>query len=46
VWLTMARVEAALGCLDAAKDCVKRYMELNPEGKAALLDIRELDLLW
>lgn len=46
VWLTLARVEAALGCLDAAKDCVKRYVELNPEGKDALLSIKELDSLW
>jgi predicted Zn-dependent protease len=46
LWLTLARVEALLGDTEAARDCVKRYVTLNPEGKADLLSINELDPLW
>lgn len=46
LWLTMARVEALLGEIEAARESVKRCVILNPNGKAAVLDIPELDSLW
>lgn len=46
LWLTLARVEALLGDLESSRDCVRRYVTLNPGGKAVLLSIPELDPLW
>lgn len=46
LWLTLARVEALLGDLPSSRDCVKQYVTLNPDGKALLLAIPELDPLW
>jgi predicted Zn-dependent protease len=46
VWLMLARVECHLGQDEKAVECVKEYMERNPEGKLAVLDCPDLDTLW
>jgi predicted Zn-dependent protease len=46
LWLTLARVEALLGQNEAARNCVKKYMELNPHAKALLTSLKELDKIW
>jgi predicted Zn-dependent protease len=46
VWLTLDRVQALRGHLEAARASVKEYARLNPAGRVALLAIKELDLLW
>jgi predicted Zn-dependent protease len=46
LWLTLARVEALLGQNEAARDCVRQYVTLNPEAKADVLTIAELAEIW
>lgn len=46
LWLTLARVEALLGQNDAAKDCVRQYVALNPDAKQEVFLIPELAGIW
>lgn len=46
LWLTLAKVEALLGENDAAKDCVRQYVALNPEAKADIFTLPELNGIW
>lgn len=46
LWLTLARVEALLGQNEAARECVRQYVTLNPDAKADVLTIPELAEIW
>lgn len=46
LWLTLARVEALRGQNEAARECVRQYVTLNPEAKAHVLTIPELAEIW